>query len=1200
MMNAQQSNIEPSKLDVLRFPLSGVRLIEASAGTGKTYTISGLVLRLILGHGDDETCHATPLTVDQILVVTFTEAATAELRDRIRRRIRETRIAFTRGVSSDPMLANLLGATHDHSLARYLLLQAERQMDEAAIFTIHGFCQRMLKQNAFESGSSFENEFITDESALKKQVVADFWRFHFYPLNTELATYIRSCWSSPEALYSHIQGYLSNDTLELAQSYPKFDLTEQINKIRPLLQKIQQLWGSVGAEMTQLIAESDLNKSSFRATSVATWVAEITAWQMSEDGLLNFPESLAKFDQSFINSKLKKNGKPFEQPLFELIEQLFTHDLDFSTPLKWQAITECRKRLATEKAHHQLLSFDDLLSQLNQALLKDHTEQLASKIRKQYPVAMIDEFQDTDAQQYSIFQQIYLNAPDCGWFMIGDPKQAIYGFRGADIFTYIKARNEVSAHYTLETNWRSSDDMIQAVNRLFEFAKQPFIYSDDIPFYSVNSSPVAKQRYWSLDDVRQPAMRYWYLQPEETVVNTTNYRQQMAHSTAEQIYQILNQGAQLYHHQGSEKVRPNNIAVLVRGGKEAILVKQALAERGIASVYLSNKESVFNSVLAQDVLRFLLAILESNERNIKSAVASELFDYSLIGLYQLSYDEKHWESLVSQFAHYREIWRTQGVLPMLRQLIQQQGIALRWAQRQGERQLTDFLHLSELLQERSQDFESDHALVRWFSQQIEASMEGGTQEGQKQRLESERNLVQIVTLHKSKGLEYDLVFLPFVMDFKPSRDAKFYDSESAKTILDLKDEHRQEADRERLAEDVRLLYVGITRAIYGCFVGIAPLVKGNKTKSSDAHKGAMGYLLQRGEQGAHELLYCSLQEFSQSLSEQQQLCSPPLLASDGQLDDSAEQQTLMQAATLETSIPRQWRVTSYSGLMAQSRASHFSSTLHEDIEMNIANVDIEAAFDSLESETKLTEKNMFNFPRGTRAGTFLHTLFEEIEFTEPVTSSKNQLIIKRLMEKERIDPDWLIVLQNMVERVLKTPLDNQDLYLDKKNAQHKLVEMEFVLPIALLSAPKLNQIQTRYDSISAQATQLEFYPVQGMLKGFIDLVFEHQGKYYVLDWKSNHLGDHIEDYYPQALEKVILDHRYDVQYQLYALALHRFLKSRIIDYDYDTHFGGVYYLFLRGMDGSSNQTGIFFNKPDFALIDELEQHISQSVSEVSG
>ncbi|MGL5306348.1 MAG: UvrD-helicase domain-containing protein, partial [Aeromonas veronii] len=445
-------------LNTLRFPLHGERLIEASAGTGKTYTIAGLYLRLLLGHGPlieegadagQPSAHERPLSVTEILVVTFTEAATAELRGRIRGRIHEARLAFMRGHSSDTLLAQLLAEVEDHELAARRLLAAERQMDEAAVFTIHGFCQRMLKQNAFESGALFETEFLTDDSQLRLQAVSDYWRAEFYPVDKALASAVRALWPSPAALLREMGSWLDNSELEIHPALGDETLAARHQAAMSRIAAVKSEWL---AQTDEIRRQTDGQISRYTGKNYEGWLAKIADWAQDESSGYAIPKELERFGQTVLEENLKKGGAVPTLPLFSQIDELLASRPGIRDLILQRAAKVVRSRMQASKRQAHQLSFDDLLKDLDGALGSSLGERLCERIRATYRVAMIDEFQDTDPQQYRIFHRLYGGHTDTALLMIGDPKQAIYGFRGADIFTYIQARRNVSAHYTLGRN----------------------------------------------------------------------------------------------------------------------------------------------------------------------------------------------------------------------------------------------------------------------------------------------------------------------------------------------------------------------------------------------------------------------------------------------------------------------------------------------------------------------------------------------------------------------------------------------------------------------------------------------------------------------------------------------------------------------------------------------------------------------------
>ena len=1203
----------PEPLNALTFPLFGKRLIEASAGTGKTYTIANLYLRLLVPSGQAGDLDK-PLTVDQILVVTFTEAATAELKARIRDRIRVARKALLQGESDDVFLADWLAQMSgvQQSGAIEKLLYAEKQMDEAAVFTIHGFCQRMLSQNAFESRMLFQQTIETDEQAPLLMAVKDVWRSVFYPMDDTKAALIQPIWSNPDALLKDL--YLLNNQPDAHLVAPDYDWETALGQAQQTMASVKAMWLSESTDIIDALERSGIKRTFWRKDPSKD-IQAITQWAHSSRFELD--KSLEKFDSNEHASRLSKAGALPAHAFFGLVQSLrdsFPDAGRLKAVLLIQLWQQTQERMKRWKRSTQSLTFTDLLTSLDVALAQDEAGKLAERIRHLYPIALIDEFQDTDAVQYRIFSTIYAPAQvdqnALGLIMIGDPKQAIYAFRGADIYTYLSAKRHVDKVYSLATNYRSSAAMIQSVNGLFTTQKEPFRVTG-IPFVEVQDRGVSGR--FSRQGKVQAALQFLYQHSDEPV-SPKDYRHVMAESCAAHLHELLLEGQSFEGQQGTalidgKGVRPKDVALLVTNFSQANALKDALRQRGIASVYLSDKGSVFETVEARELLIVLTAILSNGqESKLRSALATSLVEWSLEELDTLNHDDVVYEKWVQAFRHYLELWDQQGLLPMLREFMQDVALATNMLSRiGGERRLTDFLHLTEKLQQKSLELDSKEGVLRYLKLTVQNP--NGNSDEQKIRLETDAELVRIVTIHKSKGLEYPIVYLPFA--FTPYRNqggsALFHDEQQQLWIAIDPDEAQAEQHKEELyAAEIRLAYVALTRSKEACFIGSMDVgKKANKSRGavSDVHLSGVGALIAEGEPLDAGALYPSLERLCGRYQAHQMIVQD-LPDESPALPRFKMLQTALiepQARQFTGRVERDWWVGSYSSLVVEDKEKHDASVPGLDETTRLV--------DPLEDDVDVPdllaepEQNRFTFPKGAKPGTFLHDTLEGKALHNVTDNPSFRDLLKTRHHKLMADyyerqgfNEWQDVLSDWLPDIVNTELVS-GMSLGELSPSACRKEMEFFIPVDGMNALQLDRISREYDAVSRVSPLIQDRPLKGMLKGFIDLLFEWQGRYYVLDYKSNYLGESFTDYEPNKLVHAMAEHRYDLQYQLYTLALHRLLKQRLPHYDYEKHVGGVVYLFLRGMQ-PEQQTGIFHTRLTLAHVTALDSLFSgQAVNE---
>ena len=1230
-------------LDVFACPLEGIRQIEASAGTGKTWNICGLYLRLLLEQR---------LEVQQILVVTFTNAATAELRERIRQRIADT-LAWLHAeqageaiAGGDDFVERLLRSAREHHglqdadmLARLKLALAT--FDEAAIFTIHGFCQRALADTPFTAQMPLEMELVRDDADWVTEAANDFWRRRIAAddLDAGLAGHLVASKDSPERFAALLKRHLAKplahaawpDDLDAMRALPSDDLaaTHAI---------AHRLWHDERDAIEDLLLRSlgALNATSYKEDSIRTALASWDELLRGDDGATALDVDAPKLDllgAARLAKGTKSKQVTPQHEFFDVAQHLLELRARATQALAYGRLALLKALLAEgaqaqreAKRRQRVIAFDDMLFNLHDRLTRGDSPWLAGELKKRFPAALIDEFQDTDPLQFAIFKTIYTattddTLSDAPLFFVGDPKQAIYSFRNADLQTYLEAGAHAVAHYSLGDNQRSSEPLIHALNLLFAANPRAFMM-DGLGYQEVAFGKKPRQPLVDISAPRAP-LQVWTLPAADDgeAILQRDAMDAVVAATADEIARLLAAAGRgevtLGAGIAARPLAAGDIAVLVRSNAQGTRVRQALTARGVGSVELS-QASIFLTSDAEELDRVLTAMLEpARERTLKAALSTELMGVDAAALLALADDESALLARVQQFAGWREVWLQRGVGFMLRQWLAAEHVAGRLLARpDGERRLTNLLHLVECLHEAGERHAAPDTLLRWFqSQRVSPVADDATQ----LRLESDRNLVQIVTIHKSKGLEYPIVFCPFL--WSAARGGRpdgltglAYHDDDGRTVIDyghdFRDESHQKAVKQRLkleesAETLRLAYVALTRAVHRCVIvaGCYRSKVGRTTSATGSTRSLLNWLV-AGEGLSPEEWF----EHKNGVPAIESAWAALARRSGGAIDVSPLPQggafrlpserpspDTLAALPAPRSLPAGWWIGSFSAIA--HGAAHDRSGVDHDLRVVDPSQQPAA---SAPAAFRAEADDPLNFPRGPAAGEAIHHAFEKVDFTDragwPSAIDGAQHLLRTMGVPDTPgDTGGALrarMLARLLEGTLETPLPlgtEAPLRLADLPPTRRLVELEFHLPSHRFEAGALNKLLSAH---GYAMPPLSFAALHGFLKGFIDLVFEHQGRFFVLDWKSNHLGDTPAPYGQDAMAAAMRDQGYHLQYLLYLVALDRYLRHRLADYQPDRHLGGAVYLFVRGVrpdwhDAAGAPTGVFFHRPAAATIAAL-------------
>ena len=1202
---------------------AGATLIEASAGTGKTYTLTTLVARLVVERKRE---------IGDLLVVTFTNAATDELRDKIRHTLRAAlRLAAGDRRRSDAQATELLEhwgrlAIPREEIARRLDV-AVSDLDRANVLTIHGFCQRVLTDFAFECALPFGFEVTGDGFDVVQAVVRDHWRRRLYPAPAVRVRFALARKFLDDELVDWVAGNVARRGLAIHGATRLDDAA--LAEVEAAERTWEEALRSAGAALHE--ARANAREEPGDAAVLAFEQALGRAESAVVDGEAVFEPKVAApllADHPLLGGRVG--------PLEEAVAALRSVYERWLPRARRDALESAREAIERRVRDDGMLGYDDLLTVVQRSLAR--SAELAARVRQRFPFALIDEYQDTDRMQADIFRRIY-GAGAGGVFIVGDPKQSIYRFRSADVFAYLGASASMGSEERLHLarNYRSVPGLVDGVNALFD-RTLPFVLPE-LEFEPVASAYGARAPRLVVDGEDDPAPLQF------RVFRGQNGRQlpkreanpQAARMVAAEIAGLLGAAADGRARIGGRAVRGGDVAVLVRKTEQGRSVAEELRGYGVRSVEIGDAD-VFESREAEQLERLLWAVAKPQSPDrVRGALAGDLFGLDAEELARLVDDDEAWNTWKEGLESWRILWESRGVATMIRRLLWdlggdagggrgEGGAARLLTHPEGARRLTNVMHLADLLQRaEAGDRLTPTGVAAWFSRR-RAHVRRGDEVAQL-RLESDEDLVKIVSIHRSKGLEFPIIFCPYAWDARAPRynrgpTALYHERERAgyPEVLHLAPE-QAERDREWLedvADETRLLYVALTRARLRCVVTWGPatfcehaplawlLRDRDRPAESDVDAELKRAAREGRKLGAHDW-YQAIEGIAATRPgsigvtwASERTVPPPAPAAPGL--------SLLRAREPRRRTRRVRQMTSYSALVHGAGAAD-SPPDHEEVELPDHDGDAEAPVDEADRAAPARlERTPFTVPSGARAGNALHRILERLE--DPALPYPDlDTLCRESLAAFGLGSEWVEVARAMVEnargvRLVASagPGSSPGGGFRLGELQRPIPEMEFHFPVRGLDRRRLGAVLAEhgYDN---PFTGAGARPVEGFLRGFVDLVAAHQGCWYVVDYKSNQLGPSPDRYVGARLDEAMRHNGYELQYLVYLVALHRYLALRVPDYDYERHLGGAFYLFLRGVDPEAGmERGVHFDRPSAACMAALDACLAggRSTPEESG
>ncbi|CAL4323868.1 RecBCD enzyme subunit RecB [Buchnera aphidicola (Thelaxes suberi)] len=1165
-------NIIPLKLNILNSPIKNYTLIEASAGTGKTFSIALIYVRIILQININKNKIPNNSIYSKILLLTYTNQAVLELQKKIFNIIHELKKALITKKTKKKYIKNFFKYIHNTQDTINLLQKIENHFHNISLFTIHSFFLKIIKENHYLFNQINNFSITNNIKKIYLNATYDFWRQYCYTLPYDIMKIIYSYCKNPEDLLLKIYPLIQNSSNFFKLS-KKNSNALLIHKHFTLIKKIQYFKKYLSGKINQIkviIQKIVHKKNNIISNKILSWINDETKDYFIPKEILHIQLILLKS----YSLKKEKECKILLHKFIDFNKNNFSIKKDFLS----YAVNNIKKNIKKIKINESQFEFDDLINFIYKKIVIKKNYSLMNTIRNSFPIAIIDECQDIDKKSNDIFFKIYNKQKNLSIILIGDPKQTIYEFRGANLSLYQKYKKDIHQQYFLNTNWRSSPEITKNINFVFSLNKNSFL-NKYITYKKILTPKINYKMFFKIKNIVQPAFRIFFNNQIDSI-SLQDYYDWSSKQCAEDIYflmqQIQQNTAKIFIQNKERLLSIQDITILVRNKNEALIIENALKKKYIDSYYCSNQKSIFNTQEAEDILIILESLLSINkEKDLNKLLLTRLIH--ITDIYSLQKINNNKKIIILNLLHqYLKIWNKSGFLNLIKYLINKNihnnNILI------TPESITNYLHLGEIIDKKNTQINKKNMILSWLQDKMI----------NKQQINNlfyftrnyiNTNSLKIISIHQSKGLEFPLIWIPFSSSYSKNKIYSLNRSSSDLNIF-LKKRYLNQKNQlqKNMSEEIRLLYVAMTRSILHCSFTIAPIAEKKNDVYTTFHKSGLGYLITSGKKITTNNFKKNIQKLFNKRPEIEIFYGLCFLKTKNTLKNTSNNiiQEIKNLPILNTSR-KNFIITSYSNLIKKynKKISFNDNSLEEYCENN-----------KYFLQEKLNNKNKIDFTlqKGIKIGNLIHKALKIINFNKPVDID----IISNLLKNDYLPIKWIEKLQLWLKNIINTPLTPLSVTLNKLNSNNYIKEFEFYISVKNnLNNSVFNKCIQKNDKISLLSSPLKFHSFSGIITGYIDLIFKKNNKYFIVDYKSTWLGESNQDYNQKNIEKKMILHRYDIQYHIYSIALHRYLKQKINNYSIKKNFGGIFYLFLRAMHPNNKNPGIFFIPPNKKLINNL-------------